>query len=73
MEKRVLEHYLETGKPLAIPGLLVREEVGHGIDPVGVYSTWAEPSQGWVPSMKSLREEVIRLRALLDAGQVVQR
>lgn len=76
-ERDVLNHFLETGKPLKISSLTVGDAAQwyKGIMPVGINSDYAPPRQGWLPTAEILREEIIKLHASVaaaDASIVIQ-
>ena len=63
LTRKVLTHYLETGEPLKVKGIIVGTDSDSGIEdcePIGVWSAWAEPKYGWEPSKDLLRRELCR-------------
>lgn len=62
--RRVVTHFLKTGKPLKVAGMVCNAEYHpEGITPVGDWSQHAEPTLGWVPTNETLRQIILRMAA----------
>lgn len=55
LTRKVLEHYLQTGQPLVLDRVQVRD-APEGCEPIGAWSQDAQPLIGWEPTKRVLRE-----------------
>ena len=53
--QKVVLHYLAEGRSLPVPGMLPNEDSPVELTPIGAWSQYAEPDQGWQPTIDTMR------------------